>query len=61
MIKFRNQDLNYGDFHFKNYVNLTLDEKSMVLEWRNDESIRKWMYDKEVIELQNHLSFLFER
>lgn len=58
MIKFRNQDLNYGDFHFKNYVNLTLDEKSMVLEWRNDESIRKWMYDKEVIELQNHLSYI---
>lgn len=58
MIKFRNQDFLYGNFHFKNYVNLTLDDKTKVLEWRNDESIRKWMYDKDVIELDNHLSYV---
>ncbi len=30
----------------------------MVLEWRNDESIRKWMYNKDIIELNNHLKFI---
>ncbi len=26
--------------------------------WRNDESIRKWMYNSEVISWENHLKFL---
>ena len=30
----------------------------MVLEWRNTESVRKWMYHKEVIDLESHLRFI---
>ncbi|GAB6045677.1 UDP-4-amino-4,6-dideoxy-N-acetyl-beta-L-altrosami ne N-acetyltransferase [Caminibacter profundus] len=42
----------------KNFVNLTLNEKKEVLEWRNHPEIRKWMYNKEEIPLKNHLEFI---
>ena len=29
----------------KNFIDFSNDEKLMVLSWRNDESIRKWMYN----------------
>ena len=45
-------------FSFKDFTTLTLDEKKMVLEWRNAESVRKWMYNKQVIDLENHLRFI---
>jgi UDP-2,4-diacetamido-2,4,6-trideoxy-beta-L-altropyranose hydrolase len=34
------------------------DEKKSVLEWRNDPSIRKWMFNKEPIARREHLSFI---
>jgi UDP-4-amino-4,6-dideoxy-N-acetyl-beta-L-altrosamine N-acetyltransferase len=41
-----------------NFVNLSLDEKKMVLDWRNHPNIKKWMYTQEDITLNNHLKFL---
>lgn len=41
-----------------NFTDLTLDEKKMVLLWRNHESIRKWMFTQEEISLENHLSYI---
>lgn len=43
---------------FKNYTQLTEEEKKLVWEWRNHESIRAWMYNKDVIEYDNHLKFI---
>ena len=41
-----------------NFVDLTLEEKKMVLAWRNHESIKKWMLDVGNITLKNHLKFI---
>lgn len=41
-----------------NFIDLTLEEKKMVLEWRNHPSIKKWMYGSEDISLENHLEFI---
>ena len=40
------------------FVDLNMDEKRMVLDWRNDSSIRKWMNNQEEITLEKHLNFL---
>lgn len=45
-------------YKFKNFVLMSLEEKQMVLEWRNTPSVRKWMYNSESIELRDHLSFI---
>jgi len=41
-----------------NFVELTLEEKQMVLNWRNDPSIREWMYNHDMISLESHLSYI---
>lgn len=47
-----------GGFCFKNYVNLTETESCQILNWRNDESIRKNMYNTGIISWENHLAFI---
>ena len=42
----------------KKFQDLSLEEKKEVLEWRNDKTIREFMYDKEPILLENHLNFI---
>ncbi|HFU75477.1 MAG TPA: UDP-4-amino-4,6-dideoxy-N-acetyl-beta-L-altrosamine N-acetyltransferase [Arcobacter sp.] len=42
----------------KNFVDLSLDEKKMILSWRNNPIIKKWMYTSDDISLENHLSFI---
>jgi len=42
----------------KNFVNLTLNEKKEVLKWKNHIEIRKWMYNKNIIDLKSHLEFI---
>ncbi len=41
-----------------NFIDLSFDEKVEVLSWRNHPSIRKWMFDKEPIDLENHISYI---
>lgn len=41
-----------------NFVDLDEVEKKMVLEWRNDPYVRKWMRNSKIIELQDHLDFI---
>lgn len=41
-----------------NFIDLTFEEKKMILYWRNNPLIKEWMYTNEEIELQNHLSFI---
>ena len=47
-----------GDFSFKNYVNLTEAESHQILNWRNDESIRRNMYNTGIIPWENHQAFI---
>jgi UDP-4-amino-4,6-dideoxy-N-acetyl-beta-L-altrosamine N-acetyltransferase len=50
--------VNGNKYTFINFIYTDEGEKNMILSWRNDLSIRKWMYDKEPISLKNHLNFL---
>jgi len=41
-----------------NFTQLSLDEKKLVLKWRNDERIRNWMFSTSIISLENHLNYI---
>ena len=41
-----------------NFTELSLDEKKMILEWRNHPNIRQWMFTKESISLDDHLKYI---
>ena len=41
-----------------NFIDLKLEEKKMILKWRNNPNIKKYMYTKDDISLENHLKFI---
>lgn len=41
-----------------NFIDLTENEKEMVLNWRNNEDIKKWMYTQDDITINEHLNFI---
>lgn len=41
-----------------NFTQLNLSEVKMVLKWRNNPDVRKWMYNQDEILLENHLAFI---
>ena len=41
-----------------NFIDLELEEKEMILKWRNHPDIRKWMYNQDEIKLEEHLNFI---
>ncbi|RXJ77274.1 UDP-4-amino-4,6-dideoxy-N-acetyl-beta-L-altrosamine N-acetyltransferase [Arcobacter sp. F155] len=41
-----------------NFTKLSLDEKKLILQWRNNPLIKKWMYTEKDISLEDHLSFI---
>ncbi len=41
-----------------NFIDLTLDEKKMVLEWRNHPDVKRWMLSSKDISLEEHLKFI---
>ena len=43
---------------FKNFTQLGKEEKELVLEWRNCDSIRAQMYNKGIIPIESHLAFI---
>lgn len=49
---------NKNNLQLINFVELSLDEKKMILEWRNHPDVKKWMYNQEDIKLDDHLSFI---
>ena len=48
----------FKDYIFKNFNEITEEDQLLVLGWRNHESIRKWMFNKEYIGLQEHQKFI---
>jgi len=40
------------------FTKLKKKEKQMILEWRNDSSIRKWMYNQTIIPLKSHFAYI---
>ncbi len=41
-----------------NFIDLNEDEIKLVLCWRNNPAIKRWMHTKEDISLENHLNFI---
>ncbi len=46
------------DIKLLNFSNLSLAEQKMILEWRNNPSVRKWMFSQEVIDLKSHINYI---
>lgn len=51
-------DKAFGKVELVNFVNLSDDEKEMVLGWRNSEDIRKWMFSNHLISASEHMNFI---
>jgi len=47
-----------GFYSFKNFRQITNDEIRLILEWRNHDNIRKWMYHQDIIPLEKHIQFI---
>ena len=45
-------------FSLKNFTELGDAKKEMVLSWRNNQNIRKWMFHQELISLEQHRAFI---
>ncbi len=41
-----------------NFTNLSKKETEMVLKWRNDKNIRKWMFTQDIIKKKDHISYI---
>ena len=41
-----------------NFLNLSSEEREMVLNWRNHDNVRKWMYSDNIISLNEHINFI---
>ena len=54
----RNKIYSVNGYSFINFINLNEEEVSLILEWRNNASIRRYMYNKDIISLENHISFV---
>ena len=49
--------MNLNETLLTNFVDLSDNNKLMVLGWRNNENIRKWMYNSDIISIEEHLGF----
>ena len=47
-----------ADFEFKNYTDCSDNEQRIILRWRNDEAIRKWMTNDDPISEEDHFNFI---
>lgn len=56
MEKIKNNNIQIKEYILKNYVNLSLEEKELVLKHRNLN--KKWMLQQDEISLKNHLSWI---
>ena len=43
---------------FRNFTKTTLEERKLILSWRNSDRIRLKMVNQEIIPLENHLKFI---
>lgn len=55
-----NKTYYFGDYSFINYISLSYEEKEKILSWRNNINNRKWMFNTNIISLEDHLSFIYK-
>ena len=47
-----------GDYTFTNYICLSDNLIRQVLEWRNHEEVRRWMYNSDFIPYESHIKYI---
>jgi UDP-4-amino-4,6-dideoxy-N-acetyl-beta-L-altrosamine N-acetyltransferase len=57
-IKEYRADFNLKDIRFINYSNISKEESEMILNWRNNDKIKKWMYTSHTISAEEHSRFM---
>ena len=50
--------IKYLEFQMINFIDLSLEEKKMILKWRNTKSVKRWMYNRKAIPLDKHLQYI---
>ena len=50
--------MNLKGISLTNFIDLSNNDKLMVLDWRNNEDVRKWMYNSDIISKEEHLAFI---
>lgn len=50
--------MNFNKVTLINFTQLTDENKTMILKWRNYDVIRKWMYNTDLISLGDHFKFI---
>lgn len=54
----RNKTYIIGDYTFTNYICLLDNQICQVLEWRNHEEVRRWMYNSDIISYESHIKYI---
>jgi UDP-4-amino-4,6-dideoxy-N-acetyl-beta-L-altrosamine N-acetyltransferase len=49
---------NFEHIELLNFIYLDLEQKQMILNWRNHKNISRWMYNKNEIVWEEHLQFI---
>ena len=52
------RDFEFENLKFINFINLSPEEKRTVLNWRNSDDIRRWMFTDRIISEEEHLGFI---
>lgn len=50
--------INFLNVQLHNFIDLSMEKKKMVLKWRNDASVKKWMFNQNEILLEEHLKYI---
>lgn len=54
----KNRVYTIGEYTFINYICLSSDLIHQILEWRNHEEVRQWMYNSDIISYESHVKFV---
>jgi len=57
-MKITEEFLHNGLYTFVNFRNISFEETKLVWQWRNHIDIRKWMYNQNIIEFEDHIQFI---
>jgi len=54
----KKKNIFYKNYEIINFINTNDIEKRLILEWRNSDSVRKWMTNKDIISIEEHLNYV---
>ena len=54
----KEKDYQVASFTYRNFINLSEEDKLMILRERNHPDVKKWMFTNEDIKEESHLAFI---